>query len=44
MQSIIKEMKILMRIMLSGRRKVLYSELTADQKRICEEFGLEVGT
>jgi transposase len=44
MQSIIEEMKILMRITLSGSRKVLYSALTADQKRICEAFGIEAGT
>ncbi|MCK9312679.1 MAG: hypothetical protein M0P20_01295, partial [Methanocorpusculum sp.] len=44
MQSIIEEMKILMRITLSGSRKVLYSELTADQKNICEAFGIEVRT
>ena len=43
MQSIIEEMKILMRITLPRSRKVLYSELTADQKRICEAFGIEAG-
>ena len=42
MQSLIEEMKILMEVRFDSKRNPQYSELTANQRKIVEAFGLYI--
>ena len=42
MQSLIEEMKILMEVRFCGKRNPQHSELTANQRKIVEPFGLQI--
>jgi len=42
MQSLIEELKILMKIKIKGKRDAMFSEITASQKKILDAFGIKV--